>query len=98
MYSVSGITQARIVYHTTYSGKRAYLEVYNPTATAKSLTIQLIGNMGWELTPITAIGSVPTGYITQSITFNANGIVTNVYGKVNGCTLTYENGDFYLSD
>ena len=98
MYSASGITQARIVYHTTYNGKRAYLEVYNPTATAKSLTIQLIGNMGWELTPITAIGSVPTGYITQSITFNANGIVTNVYGKVNGCTLTYENGDFYLSD
>ena len=97
-YNIAGITQARIVYHRSYSGKRAYLEVYNPTATAKTLTVQLIGNMGWELTSIVTVSSVPMEYVTETINFNTNGIVTNVYGKINGCTLTCENGDFYLSD
>ena len=97
MYNLPGITAARIVYHPTYSGNRVYLEVYDNTNVSKSLSVELIGDMGWQLITPTA-GSVPTGYTTQNITFNPNGIVTNVYGKINGCTLTCENGDFYLSD
>ena len=96
-FNLPGITAARIVYHSTYTGNRAYLEVYDNTAASKSLTIELLGDMGWQLITPTA-GSIPTGYTSQSITLNPNGIVSNIYGKVNGCTLTCENGDFYLSD
>lgn len=71
----SAITQARIVYNTTYSGNYAYLEVYSPNATAYAMTVKLIGGYGWSL--ITAVaGSVPTGYTSESITFNSGGIST----------------------
>lgn len=79
MYSTfspgSGLTKARIVYHTTYSGNYAYLEVYNGTAAAIVLNAQLASAIGWSLITPTA-GSIPAGYSSSEITF-IDGIVTD---------------------
>lgn len=42
----TSLTKIRVVYHTTYSGNYAYLEVYNSVAAALVLTTQLISPIG----------------------------------------------------
>jgi hypothetical protein len=64
-----GITQARIVYHTTYSGNYAYLEVYNAGADAITLNVQMISALGWSLISPNTAGSIPAGYTSYGITF-----------------------------
>lgn len=71
----NSINKARIVYHTTYSGNYAYLEIYNSVSVACVVTVQLFSTLGWSLiTPSTA-GSVPSGYSSQELSF-VDGIAT----------------------
>lgn len=83
-YSAAGITKARIVYHTTYNSNYAYLEVYLPSATATTITVNLVGGRGWTLVAPSTAGSVPSGYTSKEITFAANKLVSNVNGSVSG--------------
>ena len=73
-YGVS-LTKARIVYHTTYTGNYAYLEVYNSAAVAAVVTVQMFSTLGWSLVTPSTAGSIPSGYSSQEITFY-DGIVT----------------------
>ena len=83
-YSTTGISKARIVYHTTYNSNYAYLEVYLPAATATTITVNLVGGRGWTLVTPSTVGSIPSGYTNKEITFQANKIVSNVQGSVSG--------------
>lgn len=74
------LTKARIVYHSTYSGNYAYLEVYVSSATATTISVQFNG-FGWTLVEPSTAGSVPSGYSTKEITFVSNSIVSNLSGK-----------------
>jgi hypothetical protein len=65
-----GLTQARVVYHTTYTGNYAYVEVYNPTALAITYTVDLIDSTGWVLTTPNTVGSIPTGYTNEALIFD----------------------------
>ena len=67
--SATGISKARIVYHTTYSSNYAYLEVYVPTATATTLNVHMADYSGWSLVTPSTVGSVPSGYTSKEITF-----------------------------
>ncbi|WP_309087236.1 tail fiber protein [Domibacillus sp.] len=73
--TANGLTQARIVYHTTYAGTRAYLEVYNATALAITVNIQLFSALGWSLLAPNTAGSIPSGYSNNTVSFVA-GITT----------------------
>ena len=65
--TTAGITQLRIVYHTTPSGNYAYVEFYNNTNVALTVTTYLTDALGWSLiTPSTA-GSIPGGYSTVTL-------------------------------
>ena len=68
-YAVNGLTKTRIVYHTTYAGNYAYLEVYNSTAAAISVTVTGLGLMGWSLVTPSTAGSIPAGYTSRELTF-----------------------------
>lgn len=67
--SATGISKARIVYHTSYSSNYAYLEVYVPTATATTLNVHMSEYSGWSLVTPSTVGSVPSGYTSKEITF-----------------------------
>ena len=71
----TSLTKARIVYHSTYSGNYAYLEVYNSIAAALVVNVQMLSSLGWSLVTPSTAGSIPTGYSNQEITFY-DGIVT----------------------
>ncbi|MDF2841760.1 MAG: hypothetical protein K0R00_186 [Herbinix sp.] len=65
-----GLTQARVVYHTTATANYAYVEVYNPTALAITYTVDLIDSTGWTLVTPSTAGSVPAGYTNESLVFD----------------------------
>lgn len=89
--SGTGLTAARIVYHTTYTGNYAYLEVYNASAAALNVNTQLMSSMGWQLiTPVA--GSIPSGYVTSELKF-VDGIATD--GIIASPTVV--NGDTHFS-
>ena len=71
----TSLTKARIVYHSTYSGNYAYLEVYNSVAAALVVNVQMLSSLGWSLVTPSTAGSIPSGYSNQEITFY-DGIVT----------------------
>ncbi len=73
----SGLTQARIVYHTTYTGNRAYLEVYLNTAAVTTINVQMFGDLGWTLLSPNTVGSVPTGYTTKTINFASDSMISD---------------------
>ena len=79
-HSNTGISKARIVYHTTYSSNYAYLEVYVPTATATTLNVKMIEGFGWSLVAPSTAGSIPSGYTNKEITFAKNKIVADFKG------------------
>ena len=83
-YSAPGITKARIVYHTTYNNNYAYLEVYQPTATATQISVSAVNLVGWTLVAPNTVGSIPSGYTSKEITFVNNKIVANIQGSVSG--------------
>lgn len=70
-----GLTQIRIVYHTTPTSNYAYVEAYNPTALAVTYTVDLIDSTGWSLISPSTAGSIPSGYTSESLTLNI-GIVS----------------------
>ena len=74
-YHTESLSQARIVYHTTYAGNYAYLEVYNSGANALVVNVQMLSSLGWTLITPSTVGSIPSGYTSQTLTF-VDGIVT----------------------
>lgn len=86
-YSGQAITKARIVYHTTYSGKYAYLEIYQPTATATSITVKMIAGTGWSLVAPNTAGSIPSGYSNKEVTLT-NATITAASFAGSGASLT----------
>ena len=86
-WSTSGITQARIVYNTSYSGNYAYLEVYAAAANM-SIEVEMLSDNGWTLTTIAA-GSIPDGYTSRAVTLNNGGFRVGVAGKAYGIAVQY---------
>lgn len=85
-----GISKVRIVYHTTYAKNKAYLEVYVPDASARTIKVQMLGgNLGWTLVTPSTAGSVPSGYTYKEITLydskivSYGGFVGNLSGNAN---------------
>lgn len=74
-YASAGLTKARIVYHPTYTGNYAYVEIYNSTASAITVTCTGLGLMGWSLLPPSTVGSIPAGYSSVECVF-VDGIST----------------------
>ena len=74
------ITKSRIVYHTSYSGNYAYLEIYNETGKAVSLTVKGYDLVGWTLYSSNTVGGIPTNYSNKELT-HTSGYVTsgNIY-------------------
>ena len=83
-YSTTGISKARIVYHTDWSGKYAYLEVYQAAATAATMNVRLLEGVGWTLIAPSTVGSIPSGYTNKAIDLVNNSIVSNVKGSLSG--------------
>ena len=83
-YSVPGLTKARIVYHKTYSGNYAYLEVYLSVAKAEVISVNMIGGQGWTLLAPSTAGGIAEGHSASELTFVAGKIVGNVAGSVTG--------------
>lgn len=83
-YSTTGISKARIVYHTDWSGKYAYLEVYQAAATAATMNVRLLEGVGWNLIAPSTVGSIPSGYTNKAIDLVNNSIVSNVKGSLSG--------------
>lgn len=98
-HSATGISQARIVYHTTYSGNYAYLEVYVPTATATTINVHMSDYFGWSLVAPSTAGSVPSGYTNKALTLVKGGMAAD---KATISTLTAGNtsltGNFTLEN
>lgn len=65
-WSTAGISKARIVYNATYSGNYAYLEVYVPTAKARTIYVKAIYD-GWELVAPSTVGEIPDGYTSKEV-------------------------------
>ncbi|MGL6122402.1 MAG: hypothetical protein ACRC1W_05140 [Shewanella sp.] len=82
----TAITKARVVYHTTYSGNYAYLEVYLGTAVATPIYVEVISPYGWTLTAPNTAGSIPAGYTNKEITLSAHNIVSNLAGNATTAT------------
>ena len=84
-FTASAITKARIVYHTSYDSKYAYLEIYSPNAVALSVTVKLIGGTGWSLVTPSTEGNIPDGYSNKEITLSNNTIVAGTFkGNLSG--------------
>lgn len=70
MFGNGSITKARLVYHTTYSGNYAYLELY-VVASADKITkvnVEMSNDFGWTMTDVVA-GSIPSGYTSKEVVF-----------------------------
>ena len=80
-YSNAVLTQARIVYHTTYGNNYAYLEVYLGTAIATTILVKAVDVTGWSAVAPNTAGSVPSGYTTKAISFSNGNMVGNLAGN-----------------
>lgn len=71
-YSNPGISQARIVYAQTYNQNYAYLEVYQPQAVSRAMTVKLVEGFGWTpIVPTAVAESVSSGYLCEKITLTS---------------------------
>lgn len=77
-YGNAAISKVRIVYHTTYSGHYAYLEVYNAAASATKVTTNIDSSIGWELIDVVT-GSIPSGYSNKEVTLSNNTMVATTF-------------------
>ena len=78
----NGITQARIVYHPTYTGNYAYLEVlYSTSATNQVFNIDVMDVSGWSLLPPSTVGSIPAGHSNLTYAFQST-TVAGTYKSV----------------
>ena len=80
----AGITEARIVYHTTYSGNYAYVEVkFAGALTNVIVNVEMQDTIGWSLVSPSTAGSVPAGYTSYLHTFVPSAAITaGTYPKV----------------
>ena len=83
-YGTSGITEARIVYHTTLTGNYAYVEVkFAGALTNVVLNVEMQDTIGWSLVSPSTAGSVPAGYTSYLHTFVPSAAITaGTYPKV----------------
>jgi hypothetical protein len=69
-YTATGISQIRIVWHTTYADNYAYVEVYLPNAGSDyTLSIRMDNALGFSLLSPVA-GSIPSGYTSIAQTLS----------------------------
>lgn len=85
-YGTGGIVEARIVYHTTYTGNQAFLEVkFAGALTSVTVYSEVHDRLGWTMLAPSTAGDVPVGYVSEVFTFTprlAGGTATKVtYGK-----------------
>lgn len=83
-YGTSGITEARIVYHTTITGNYAYVEVkFAGALTNVIVNVEMQDTIGWSLVSPSTAGSVPAGYTSYLHTFVPSAaIAAGTYPKV----------------
>lgn len=91
-FSSKALTKVRIVYHTYYEGNYAYLEVYNPSDKAITITVKMIGGNGWTLVDPDTAGSIPSGYSNKEADLN-NGTIYSEKFSGNGASLIGLNAD-----
>ena len=81
-FSGASITKLRIVYHTTYSGNYAYLEVYKPaTGSVVTTTVKMINSTGWSLVSPSTAGGIPSGYTSKEYTLTNGQSLQGAQGK-----------------
>lgn len=73
-YINSQIKAVRLVYHTTYSGNYAYLEIQTIAAISTTIEVRLIGGEGWNVYGSVMAGSIPSGYSARTLTLANNSI------------------------
>lgn len=88
-----GVTKARIVYvNGGYSGKYAYLEIYQAYDAAATYSIEFQNCRGWATRydePIA--GEIPDGYSARELTFVHNAVVAdNFVGDLTGTSTNSE--------
>ena len=88
-----GVTKARIVYvNGGYSGKYAYLEIYQAYDAAATYSIEFQNCRGWATRydePI--VGEIPDGYTARELTFVHNAVVADKFvGDLTGTSTNSE--------
>lgn len=98
-YGSHGITQVRIVYHSTYNGNYAHLEVYVPTASSRVISVNATGIRGWSLTSPSTVGNIPSGYSNKIVTLYARSISADILRpstlNINNRLITNSSGQIY---
>jgi phage-related tail fiber protein len=81
-FGSGGFDAVRVVYHTTYAGNYAFVELRaSGTHTAIQMDVQSSSMLGWSLTPVGTLGSIPAGYSTYQANFYLK-ITSGTYPKV----------------
>lgn len=70
------INKARLVYHSSYSGNYAFVEVYNSAAKAVTLTITASNLRDFNLATTSTSGSIPSGYTDKTVDLTS-GFITS---------------------
>ena len=91
------INKVRLVYHGTYSGNYSFVEVYNSTAKALTITITTTNNIDFNVITTATAGSIPSGYSSKELTLT-NGYATsgNIYAL--GEVTAYSASDVRLKE
>lgn len=91
------INKVRLVYHGTYSGNYSFVEVYNSTAKALTITITTTNNIDFNVITTATAGSIPSGYSSKELTLT-NGYATsgNIYAL--GEVTAYSASDIRLKE
>ena len=91
------INKVRLVYHGTYSGNYSFVEIYNSTAKALTVTITTTNNIDFNVITTATAGSIPSGYSSKELTLT-NGYATsgNIYAL--GEVTAYSASDIRLKE
>lgn len=91
------INKVRLVYHGAYSGNYSFVEVYNSTAKALTITITTTNNIDFNVITTATAGSIPSGYSSKELTLT-NGYATsgNIYAL--GEVTAYSASDIRLKE
>ena len=91
------INKVRLVYHGTYSGNYSFVEIYNSTAKALTITITTTNNIDFNIITTATAGSIPSGYSSKELTLT-NGYATsgNIYAL--GEVTAYSASDVRLKE
>lgn len=91
------INKVRLVYHGAYSGNYSFVEIYNSTAKALTVTITTTNNIDFNVATVATAGSIPSGYSSKELTLT-NGYATsgNIYAL--GEVTAYSASDIRLKE